>query len=305
MKRPPYNKFIDDTLTKEHHLDFILDPDLVNDFGRSALGEMISSYRKRAGLTLRSLAENEKCSTTKTNIFHIESGSRLPNDSLYKALVEVLDIPYDKAEKINQLRLYFLMESRNRHLSEVLELSVNLLSMKKNTARGLALLALLKSALARFDLNYPREDLFSSKAKLAEIMGFSQENLVARTLIEKKHILSFIDEYNFLFFSKKNLLLLICIFSKKVVLLENEHNRLKKKDVLLNMGKFDRKTDDVENFNLFISKLYEYYNNYGIKIEPLHCFGREFNEVLKYLAEEYKDIKKKYVWEKLGGKNDI
>ena len=66
--------------------------------------------------------------------------------------MEVLDIPYDKAEKINQLRLYFLMESRNRHLSEVLELSVNLLSMKKNTARGLALLALLKSALARFDL---------------------------------------------------------------------------------------------------------------------------------------------------------
>lgn len=268
------SRFLNEEVLNEHHRIYILEPDNISKLNKKVFGIKIRKYRQDANLSLASLAS--KCHTDKGNISYIESNCRFPNESLYLSLIEVLQIPSKEVKDLNQQRLTFLRETKNRRLSDILELSVIILWMKKNDATSLALSSLLRSALAKFELNYPSEDLFSKGA-----YQFHQDETVTHRLIEQKHILSFIYHFdkNKLFRTKDSLLTVISLFSKRVVMTQSEHNNLVKN---LDTSKWyddylKKSKNDAVTLDDLLDNLYAYYEKNGVTLESLKCFGREFD----------------------------
>jgi transcriptional regulator with XRE-family HTH domain len=278
------NNYADHVLN-ENHKHFILKP---KDLERGLFGEAIARYRKEVKLSLGSLAA--KCSVTKTQIWLIEAGERYPNSELYTSIVAELKIPGENALRLNELRMISKRIRKDRDLSDILDLSVVTLMMKKNTARTISLLALLKSALARLELNYPNEELLSVRARNYD----KEETVVLKPFLEQKHILSFIDAFGSLCYTKENLLTVIAIFAKKVVITRSEYAHLdaaNKRDLpklLFRLIKQINHDDSIVNrFKLFLTGLYDSYDNYyGIKLETLKCFGADFDEVLNDIEKE-------------------
>jgi transcriptional regulator with XRE-family HTH domain len=259
IQKPPINTRNYDALLKERHKAFILEPDLINDLSRKEFGANIFFFRNEAKLSLRSLAL--ECHTTKTNLWHIEASDRLPNDSLYLSLVKVLNIPFNRAKKLNELRLAFLLKTKNRNLSDILDLCVNIFKQERNISTDLAINALLKSAIARFELNNDLiEDWHSQQARAAH-----QESPVYLKIFRKKDILEFMYSEQSLFHSKENILLAICLFSKDIVLTKAEHHRLIESSLEYGPNRE------------YLGNLYNMFNRGGeIVLEPLECFGDNF-----------------------------
>ena len=286
---------LDDVLN-ERHKAFILRPELIDELSKSEFGNNITYYRNTAELSLSSIAIS--CNTTKGNIWHIENGDRYPNSDLYLCMVNVLQINTDHANLLNDLRINFKRKRKEHDLSDISEFSVDLLRMQKNTARRIALLALLKSALARIELNYPSEDILSLGARAYG----KEESVILKPLLEARHILSFIDEFDSMFYSKENLLIVIALFAKKIVLSRSEYAQLHldetNRDMSLILDRLIKQLNDdvpaVERFKFLITELYKKYDNYGLKLESLQFFGVDFNNVLS-------DIKKDYMWRIIGG----
>jgi transcriptional regulator with XRE-family HTH domain len=284
------SRFLDEEVLNEHHRIYILEPDEISKLNKKEFGIKIRKYRQDANLSLASLAS--KCHTDKGNISYIESNCRFPNESLYLSLIEVLQIPLIEVQNLNQQRLTFLRETKNRRLSDILELSVIILWMKKNDATSLALSSLLRSALAKFELNYPSEDLFSKEAHQLhqdETVKFHQDETVTHRLIEQKHILSFIYHFdkNKLFRTKDGLLTVISLFSKRVVMTQSEHiNLVKNLDTSKWYDDYLKKSkNDAVTLDDLLDNLYAYYEKNGVTLESLKCFGREFD------AKFMRDIK--------------
>ncbi len=252
--KPNYNEL--NGMLKDQ-MKFIVDPKLINESidNVQKVGSELRNFRLSANRSLEWAAD--QCDSTRGHLSRIEDNTRSPNSELFRCLSRVLMIPLDEAKELNTLRLLKSRKDKNQDLYDILSLCLELLGKKRNCAIRIALLSLLKSAVARLELNYPKEDIYSAKANISETTKDFR-------FIPKKFILSFIDNYKRLSSNMESLLVVICLFSKSVVLSEDEYDRIDHNNIKFNPYKYD--------------DFYKQFEDLGIELNPIKCFGDDLGK---------------------------
>ena len=211
------NEFLDDIDNKEHYLymnrqDKILLAD--------KLGVELRRLREDTGLGLNEFASLLKVS--KAHISSIENNDRVPSKKLLVKIVDFLNLPHEHWERLNKFRVISSRINKDDSINDLINLCVELLKMPRNDATTLALNALLKNAIKKWESSYVAQFVYSEEAAVET----EEIKLVDDRILPIGMALKVIDEYRL--YSKQQLITLLKMFSQIITVTKEEYEIIKR-----------------------------------------------------------------------------
>ena len=184
------------------------------------IGVILKKAREKQGHTVRLLAK--ECGVTSSYISKVENGKKKPSATVFSNICSRLEISGDEGESLNRLRILKLRQYKDKDMNDILDLCNELLKRPKTVATKVAITSLIKSCMERYVNNYPKQDVYSTKAS----HNSSKDN-VSLELIKSKHIFAFIQVYKNSFdhvYKDKSMLYMVNLFCKRVIITTSEFN---------------------------------------------------------------------------------
>jgi transcriptional regulator with XRE-family HTH domain len=186
---------------------------------------VLKKAREKHGLTVTRLAKD--CGVTSSYISKVENGSRIPSATVFSYICSRLGMSRNEGESLNRLRILNLREYKDKDINDIIDLCNDLLMLPKTVATKVAIASLIKSCMERYVNNYPKQDVYSARAR--DSRNSSEDN-VSLELIKSKHVLTFIQVYkgsfDEAFSATEGMLYMVNIFCKRVIVTSSEFNSL-------------------------------------------------------------------------------